>query len=338
MGRPASPWYWAARDEWWTTHNGERAFLGKTRDEAYQAFHQLKASGQHAARSGLSLFDLLDRFLFYCEANNAPRTLASYQERLQAFVDEFRAEDCEAVALRPATVQAWLDKHPEWSSTWKHGIVTAIKRAFNWGVKMQLIASSPLAGLAKPQPKKRELVISQAQFDAMLVAEGLTPFADVLRFTWLTGARPQETIAIESRHVRNGSIVFPVDESKGKRSQRTIILSGESAKLVDQLAKRHPTGPLFRNARGARWTAYAFNNAFSRLKKKIGYKCCMYSLRHSFAHRMLTDAKISPEVLATLMGHADTSMVYGTYGHLTKNADYLREQLERGDHSTKSSG
>lgn len=62
--------------------------------------------------------------------------------------------------------------------------------------------------------------------------------------------------------------------------------------------------------------------------RKNAPKYCLYSYRHSFAHRKLSEGMDSM-VLATLMGHSTVQMLDRVYGHIHKNADFLLAQLSK---------
>src|SRR5439155_14805093 len=57
-------------------------------------------------------------------------------------------------------------------------------------------------------------------------------------------------------------------------------------------------------------------------------KYALYSLRHSFATRLL-EAGVDPMTVSALLGHADGSMLARVYSHLGESVDYLRDTLHR---------
>ena len=95
------------------------------------------------------------------------------------------------------------------------------------------------------------------------------PFRDLFQFVWYVGCRPQEARHIEPRHVQldQERIVFPAEESKGKRVKRIIYLQGVALEIVQRLMAEgkndkapyppnHEIDPRGANARAAP-TAYA---------------------------------------------------------------------------------
>jgi integrase len=206
--------------------------------------------------------------------------------------------------LKPLHVQQWLDQKRKksekrvWSNGHCRGVITALKGGFNWAVRMEMISKNPLLGLEKPAPSSRERFLTGKEFDALLAAVKSAAFKCLLQMTWYTGARPQEIARLEARHVRGDHAVFPKDESKGKERERVIFLVPEAQAIIKKAIEKYPTGPLFRNTRGAAWTKNAISQTFGRLEEELGEQFCLYTIRHSYAHHALTEAKLAPEIVA----------------------------------------
>ena len=133
-----------------------------------------------------------------------------------------------------------------------------------------------------------------------------------------------------ARHVdlANARWVFPKDESKGKKQSRTVYLSDIALEITQRAMSKWPEGPLLRNLDGEPWCACSTNCRFRRLTKHVGRKFCLYSWRHGYAHRMLSQ-EVDSLLVATLMGHVDTTMLSTVYGHLMKNQKSLRETVRK---------
>jgi len=166
-------------------------------------------------------------------------------------------------------------------------IITALKRAFNWALKMGLVERNPIAAMKKPAAKKRDKVISPSEYTRLLENVPDQQFKDLLVVSYETGCRPQEVKTLEARHVdfANKRWVLPTLESKGKRKPRVVYATASVLAILDRLTKQYPEGKLFRNRRGSPWSASAVKCRFVRLEKKLGVRYCQYAFRHSFAHR-----------------------------------------------------
>ena len=132
---------------------------------------------------------------------------------------------------------------------------------------------------------------------------------------------------IEARHVQLEShrIVFPKQESKGKKCRWVIYMTPRAEQVIHRLLTTR-TGMLFLNADGRQWTTDALNCRFCRLKKRLGVKYACYSLRHGFATRKLEDG-LDHLTVAALMGHSDGTMLAKVYSHVGDRQDYLHEKL-----------
>jgi integrase len=83
---------------------------------------------------------------------------------------------------------------------------------------------SPIAHLEKPPAGRREQVATAEEYRALLSLTRDREFRELLTAAWETGARPQEILHVEARHVdlQNARWVFPPAESKMKRFPRIV--------------------------------------------------------------------------------------------------------------------
>ncbi len=159
-----------------------------------------------------------------------------------------------------------------WSPLHQRGAKVAVQRAFRWSEKMGVIDTNPIRYLEKPEAGKREQVIAPEQYPEILEYFKDESFRSLLEMAWHTGARPQECIRIEARHVelQNRRIVLPPKEAKGKKRFRIIYLNDDVLALVRRLAETYQVGTIFRNLKGRPWTAWAVNNRFCRFQLHKG--------------------------------------------------------------------
>ncbi len=269
------PYFRKNRQTWTVQINGHQHNLGRDRDAAFKQYHELMATPTPAVApppipSG-SVLSIIDKYLDWCKEHRSAGTFEWYRWRLQHFADSIERE-LTMSQLRPFHIDEAMKK--AWSGSMKHGVASAIQRAFRWAMRKGYIEQNPVAYYEKARRGKRTVVISSSEFDTILPLTGSRPFQDLLLFTWETAARPQESIAIEARHVdfANARIVFPVDESKGDQWPRSIYLTQQALEIVRRLILRNPEGPIFRNCDNRPWTAYAVNCAFCRLQIRMGLK------------------------------------------------------------------
>jgi hypothetical protein len=65
---------------------------------------------------------------------------------------------------------------------------------------------------------------------------------------------------LEARHIEfdKQRAVIPAEEAKGKRHTRGVYFPTEqSLDIIRRLCEKYPTGPLYRNVRGNKWTGDA---------------------------------------------------------------------------------
>jgi integrase len=260
----------------------------------------------------------------WLQSNRAPRSYDWYKERIERFL---KVEPTILVSeITPHHVQRWLDKQKTWSDSYKNGVVTSLKRVFNWAVKQGLVNSNPIQGLEKPQAKHRESPVTEKEYRTVLENTPDQDFRDVVEFLWAVGCRPQEMNRLrpDDLDLDRGTAVLTREDSKGKRHRRVIYLSDEALEIV----QRRKSDPIFVNTRGNAWTAFSMSNRFTRLKETVGRKIAAYDFRHSFVTRALKKG-VDPVTLATIVGHQDVTMISRIYSHLADDPEFMRAQVAR---------
>jgi integrase len=337
MPRDPKPWYRQDRDAWFVTINGRRFNLGPDREAAHVRFHELMLNGgDDRPFQGFTVFRLFDEYLEWVQAQRSPRTYEWYGDFLKQFAAFLKA-DRPAEKLKPYDVLRWTSQHCNWSSTYQNNAIRSVQRPYRWARKLGLIDTNPLEYMEKPSPRKREDFLTPDEYRVILSQIKSQRFKDLIIAAWETGARPQELFRVEVRHVdlANARWVFPPNESKVKTRHRIIYLNDEAQRITREALERVKSGPLFRNRIGRPWHRHAIGCQFSRLKKRIGRRLCMYVFRHSFATRMLTSG-LDPMTVATLLGHSDPSMLARVYQHLSQCSGHLVAQLNRVSNSGAS--
>ena len=287
------------------------------------------------------LMTVCQTYLDYCEANNRASTFYTRANFLFDFCTGFPArfrdkEDgrtppkatekhrlhkgygakplCELV---PLDVEQWLNQHRTWGPGGRRIGIQALKRALNYYAKATKTVN-PVKGLNAGKPGKR-ITYFTPEVEEKLYQHCKCALATAIKVCIRTGARyGSEFCRLTAKHVEETPQgmrwVFSADEAKTNRPRR-IYVDDEIAKIVRLLIKRHPTGLLFQNSKGAPWTGRGLRAAFNRLKKRLAQKGikldksdCMYSTRHTYAKRTLggfwTGKPCTIEQLAELMGNS----------------------------------
>ncbi|CAN5673054.1 hypothetical protein BH23PLA1_BH23PLA1_21140 [soil metagenome] len=260
--------------------------------EVVDRYHELMANRddeQPVTVTSDLVVSVVDQFLDWVQRRKAPRTYEWYQRHLQNLAKGL-PNGLTVRALKPHHVTAIIDAHDEeWSPSSKHGFARCATRAFRWATQEGLIDRSPLAGLVKPEPESRDIVIGEDEYAKVIEAVKEPNFRDLLVTAWETGARPMELVTVEARHVdlANGRWVFPKKQAKGKRQPRAVYLTPLALEITRRQMELHPEGPMFRNSDGEPWHRWAVNCAFVRLKKTTGRKLNLGAFRHTFGDRAL---------------------------------------------------
>jgi len=144
---------------------------------------------------------------------------------------------------------------------------------------------------------------------------------DAIRVMVRCGFRPGEFVKLTAAHVRDlgdrMEFVLSAAEVKTRRARTVRLADPEVMELVRRVVKLNPKGPVFRSVDDKPWLvknlSRSFFRAMKRATKRHGAKfdadCVLYSLRHTYAKRILcgfwTKGKaVSVEVLAQLMGNS----------------------------------
>ena len=128
--------------------------------------------------------------------------------------------------------------------------------------------------------------------------------------------------------LKQGRIVLPPSEAKGKKHFRVIYLTERARAILTRLMEARPEGVLLLNVRGTPWTKDAINCAFTRLSKKLGKKYHLGVLRKGFATEALKNG-LDTVTVAHLLGHTDTSMISRVYAKVQQDPAFMAEAMRR---------
>ncbi len=312
--------------------NGEQVQLGSKKGAAEKQLKELLNGRPKQIGPNPRVEELIDKFLAWSTKNNEPGTYAWYKLHLDHF-KAFLPNGLQLAQLKRFHLTNWLsERYPGTSANYRNGAGRCAKRAIQWCEDEQLIeVRSPLAKAKLPEPERRELTIDETQWQALLKllenrwGHNYDDFRDFLTAIWETGCRPYEARIVEAKFFdrANRCWRFPTKLSKGKKRQRIVYLTDEAYAITERQALKHREGPVFRQESGEPWEKNAIRCKFRRVKDKLGLpELCTYTLRHSFATRML-QAGVDSHVVAKLMGHTSTRMLEQRYSHIDSKPGFL---------------
>lgn len=276
MSHFPKPFFRPARRLWYVQMAGKQINLGPDRDAAFERYHELMIDvrrhgsvPQAIPSPPVLVVEVIDKFLDWVHTHRSPETFEWYRYRLQRFAEQHRT--LTVSDLRPYHVQEWVNGY-RFSQTSRRNYMRTMKRCMQWALRQGYIEKHPLQDLELPASERRETTVSDAEFAEILELTRDDSFRQLLIVTWETGCRPQESLRVEARHVDaiHQRWVFPKSESKTKKRVRVVYMTPTAWKLIERLLGENPTGPLFRNSHGVPWTTDAVNNAFSRIRERMG--------------------------------------------------------------------
>ena len=159
------PFFKKGRGVWYVEIDRKQINLGPDRDEAFRRYHQL-----HGPAASRRRYPAILSWGHRCLPgvvlrSTAPPTLTAGTE-IGCRNSHGTIDPGSAVAqLRPFHVQQWIDAREGWADGSRRNAVRAVKRAFKWAEEQGYIDRSPVAHMKKPAGGKREVIVSQKEFD-----------------------------------------------------------------------------------------------------------------------------------------------------------------------------
>jgi integrase len=287
-------YYKKSHHAWYVNVKGKPVRLGKTEAEATTALACLTGGGLE------TVGEAVDKFMSQ-DLSDGNRQF--YIQAFKTLQRELRIAD-----LKPYHVKG------------SRNTMRATKTCFKWCAEQGYINTSPLKDMRLPTATGRgdDVYLTDEQMQ-QLYACCPDDLYDVLVALHETGCRPSEVRHVTAKNL--SSMCWTFVRGKGGRP-RVVHLSARVNDICRRLALRYHTGPLFRNARGGRWTAAALVGRFARLSDRVGFPVTAYYLRHTFITNAL-ERGVDPVTLATLVGHTDLKMIHKHYAHLQRRSKHL---------------
>lgn len=201
----------------------------------------------------MNLNKLTTQFLLSLEASgDAPRTLATYRQRLRYFFDF--VERCEPGEICPEMVESWIVamRRRNLSDVTILGRFTAVKTFFTWLVARGFLAHSPLPDI-RLRPPRCSCIKAAAAADVRQMIETAKiraqagNYRDIAMLLFLveTGCRSGE---LASLRLETLSLTKREALVSGKTGSRMVDFTTETAVVLDTWITHHPaleTGCVF---------------------------------------------------------------------------------------------
>jgi integrase len=279
------PWYWKSRKGWYLYWQQRRVRLGRTREEAWKKWQTFyPGEGVNAGEASVvSLSQRVEAWLQTLQKRIQPRTLQRYRRHLWVLVRAgwkypFTLRDLMNYLDQKKTPKPWS---PATVRVFVHTVCTFMREQScpGWDPRdpgtqkpYRELRQRVEFGLRNHQTPREELDgLQYARLLYRCSTLRLYPFGLLLRFSWHTGARPQESTRLlwgdyHPEMGTHGSFVLPAHRGKGYRT-RHIVCDEEAARVL-QLRRNlwsSPNRSVFLNSLNQPWSATAISRTFSRL-------------------------------------------------------------------------
>lgn len=332
MAKQAKPFYRSDRKAWYVRIDGKRIALNldqsATAKQIQTAFYAILKADRTEKQKRYLLKDIVGQF----NRENKDRLSAGCYRNYDLFGRTLNSQfgNLKADELKPYQLEQF-SRSNDWSNTYRHQFIGFCMTLYRWAVKSGLLKSNPLQHINRPPKRSRgtEAVLT-AEEHKQLIQNADTDLADFLQLLWLTGARPSEIAGLTVQQVKqsvNGVIVLTDHKQAYQGKQRHLILNDEAVQIVKRRAEG--TDGLLFSGQNGRITATAIGSRLRRLTIKLGMRRVVpYGYRHTFATDALTNG-IADVHVASLLGHASTTMLHKHYSHLTARMGMLRQVIQQ---------
>jgi integrase len=218
---------------------------------------------------------------------------------------------------RPFDLQCWLNEHPEYASEWyRRCVISTIKRAFYWGLEMELVQRNPFAKLRSRGRANRRRPMTDQEFQTLMRGSDVA-FRRFLIFLKFTGCRPGEAASMRWADVDFDQRAVVLKEHKTARKTgrpRIIPLVPTVIKLLLWMRARRKAliglrdqDHVFSNGRGNPLSRGWLSLKVQRLRRRLGLPkgVSLYGLRHRYGLMGIRNG-VNLKLLSLCMGHVRT--------------------------------
>ena len=285
--------------------------------------------------SRLTVAQALEEWLTDAERTKTWSTFKSYRTSARSWLAPYLG-DIRLVDLQPTHIRDLIRAHGGKVKTISN-VLLPLRGVIRRALQDQVIDSNPLDKvdideLVSPEQRRSEYRVDPFAADDLvrLIAAAGDLFGDnarnLIQFHAFTGLRTGELFGLTWEQVCRESVRIDRALVHGRKSG-TKTAKGERdvplAPMAAEALRRQKAvtglegGLVFRSLRGNRpakdyWKDYS--EPFKRACQKAGVRFRPpYQLRHTFASQLLSGGE-NPLMVAEIMGHTDTSMIFRVYG------------------------
>jgi len=332
---------------------GKRRYYNETvqgtKKDAQKVLNEKLSSadkGKLVEKTSLTIKEFLTEWvLTIAKARVREATFDSYEYHLKQYVYE-KLGNRKLSDLRTFEVQKhYNEMKAKYSARTIRYVHSILKNALDKAVEQRYISDNPCNFVELPKKQKKEInVFSPDEAQRFLEAAKTDKHGIVFEFALLTGARPEEYLALKWSDVgfargaatfqrtliwRKGGGWYFDEEMKTTLSRRTIplpktLLSKLRKHRIEQAEKMLATGACYaRNdlvfatdeGQPIRYGNLTKRHFHAILKTaELGHHR-LYSLRHSCATLLLASGE-NMKVIQERLGHADVNLTLSTYSHV----------------------
>ena len=315
--------FWRATHKcWYVKIDGKFKRLSPDQEDAEQLYRVLLV--EHGTNEP-TVADAVTMYLAWHQKTRAETSYVKKKAQLDTLVKLYGG--MKATDIEPQHIHNWVHMaFPNAGPTTVNDRMSTVMGVWRWLATNNKRVKNQIEGMEKPTCEMREFFLTKDQWPRLLAACSKSA-RPVIEFMLRTGARPQEASRVEISQWHEDHFQIQATKAKGKKRARQILVPSTLIPLIESQIGDRTSGHVFLNSRGKPWCKSSFNCVFRRLKVKLGWpELCAYTMRHSFAADRVASG-VHMEVVAKLLGHSTTAMVYKRYGHLDTQHELLRAAL-----------
>ncbi len=205
-----------------------------------------------------------------------------------------------------------------------------LMQILRWAKKKGKIHKDPAEGWQLPSAQSRNRILSLSEHST-LCRNASRPLKMLLRFAWLTGARPGELRGLKWDMITNDmsrAVIRNHKTSRKTKKPRVVYFPPLGQALLKKIRREQDSDFVFLNSRRQPWKKNALVLAVRRLRDKSGVDAVAYNYRHTWITRALLSG-VDIATVAVLSGHSDIAMISRVYGHLDQHSDHLSKAAKK---------